>query len=86
MGRERDVGSVLDHLLHDAEAGGSAAIEGRLEPRLLKPLSTRQCIFRPAGAFGYRTSRRDLVDAILSRHSAFTRADSEYWPIPPRRR
>jgi hypothetical protein len=84
MGAERDLGAVLDHLFHDAQAAGAAALDGRLEPRLLEPLAQRRCLFRYAGAAGVHTRNRDILAAVLSRQSAFTRMDSEYWPIPPR--
>jgi hypothetical protein len=84
MGREQEIGSVVDHLFHDADARGAAALEGRMEPRLLQPLADRRCVLRYAGAGGVLTSDRDILEAVLSRRSIFTRMDSEYWPVPPR--
>jgi hypothetical protein len=86
VGGEKDLGAVLDHLFHDAQAAGAAALDGRLEPRLLEPLAQRRCLFRYAGAAGVHTRNRDILVAVLSRQSVFTRIDSEYWPIPPRPR
>jgi hypothetical protein len=85
MGADKDLGAVLDQLFHDAQTGGAAALDGRLEPRLLEPLAQRRCVFRYAGAAGVHTRNRDILAAALSRQSLFTRMDSEYWPIPPRR-
>jgi hypothetical protein len=81
---QKHLGAVLDHLFHDAQTAGAAALDGRLEPRLLEPLAQRRCMLRYAGAAGVHTNNRDILAAALSRHSAFTRMDSEYWPIPPR--
>jgi hypothetical protein len=85
MGAEKDLGAVLDHLFYDAQAAGAAALEGRVEPRLLEPLAQRRCLLRYAGAAGVHTRNREILAAVLSRQSVFTRMDSEYWPIPPRR-
>jgi hypothetical protein len=85
MGGEKDIGSVLDHLFHDADAAGAAALDGRVEPRLLEPLAERRCILRYAGAAGVHSHNREILDAVVSRRSVFTRMDSEYWPVPPRR-
>jgi hypothetical protein len=85
MGAEKDLGAVLDHLFYDAQAAGAAALEGRVEPRLLEPLAQRRCVLRYAGAAGVHTRNREILAAVLSRQSMFTRMDSEYWPIPPRR-
>jgi hypothetical protein len=41
---DRDVGRVLDHLLHEAWLGGAAAAQGRLEPRMVEPLGQRRCV------------------------------------------
>jgi hypothetical protein len=84
MGAEKDLGAVLDQLFFDAQAGGAAALEGRVEPRLLEPLAQRRCLLRYAGAAGVHTRNREILAAVLSRQSVFTRMDSEYWPIPPR--
>jgi hypothetical protein len=84
MGSEKDIGAVVDHLFHDAEAGGAAALEGRLEPRLLASLGGRRCVIRYTAAAGLHSRNPELVAAACSRHSVFTRMDSEYWPIPPR--
>jgi len=85
MGSEKEIGLVLDHLFHHAEAGGAAALEGRLEARLLEPLVGRHCVLRYSGAAGFFSRNREILDGVFSRRSVFTRMDSEYWPIPPRR-
>ena len=42
-------GKVLDHLFHDAYRNGAIAVRGRVEPRLLEPLSLRGCVLRYLG-------------------------------------
>jgi hypothetical protein len=84
VGSEAEVGSVIDHLVHDAREGGAAALEGRVEARLLEPLAGRGCILRYAGAAGVHSRNDRIREAIFSSRSIFTRMESEYWPIPPR--
>jgi hypothetical protein len=84
IGSEADVGSVIDHLFHDARASGAAALEGRVEARLLEALASRGCILRYAGASGVHSRNDGIREAIFSSRSIFTRMESEYWPIPPR--
>ena len=84
IGNEVDIGAVIDHLFHDARTGGAAALEGRLEARLIEPLATRGCILRYAGAAGVHSQSEEIREALFSSRSIFTRMESEYWPIPPR--
>ncbi len=84
IGGEKDIGSVIDHLFHDAQAEGAAALEGRLEGRLLEPLVRRRCILRYAGSSGVHSRNDGIREALFSSRSILTRMDSEYWPIPPR--
>jgi hypothetical protein len=83
-GSDNDVGAVLDHLFHHAESQGAAVLDGRLEARLLEPLARRRCWFRYTGASAVHSRNPDVVAALFSRQSLFTRMDTEYWPIPPR--
>jgi hypothetical protein len=85
IGSEADLGSVIDHLFHDARASGAAALEGRVEARLLEPLAARGCMLRYAGAAGVHSRSVELREALFSSRSIFTRMETEYWPIPPRR-
>lgn len=77
---ERRVGAVLDHLFHEAEAGGAAALQGRLEPRLMASLSTRQCLLHFSGYLALVHSRHpEILAAISSGRSLFTRMEGEWW-------
>jgi GNAT superfamily N-acetyltransferase len=78
--RSRFVGEVLDHLFFDAQAGGSAALQGRLEPRLLEPLSHRRVLLHPSGYLTLVDARnRDLLDAIAAGDAILTRMEGDWW-------
>jgi hypothetical protein len=79
MAPERSVGATLDHLFHDARAKGSAALRGRLELRLLEPLSRRRCILRYSGGFLVHSRDNSLLDAIAYGKALITRMDGEWW-------
>jgi hypothetical protein len=85
VGTGKDVGSVLDHLFHDAQQGGAAMLDGRLEPRLVEALSRRRCIMRYTGAAVAHSRNREILDALFSDQALLSRMDSDYWAIPPRR-
>jgi hypothetical protein len=76
---DRDVGRVLDHLLHDAWTGGAVAVQGRLEPRLVEPVARRRCITIYRGGALVHSRDREIVGAITSGDSLLTRLDSEWW-------
>jgi hypothetical protein len=79
MADEGSVGDTIDHLLHDARSGGSAALRGRLEPRLLEPLARRRCLFRYEGGALIHTENISVLNAIAYGHSLLTRMDGEWW-------
>lgn len=77
---ERHVGAVLDHLFHEAEEGGAAALQGRLEPRLLASLSTRRCLLHFSGYLALVHARNtEILAALASGRSLFTRMEGEFW-------
>jgi hypothetical protein len=77
---DRDVGSVIDHMFHHAWSGGSAAVLGRVEPRLLEPLAHRRSVLLYAGPAALAHSREpEIVGAISSGNSLLTRLDGEWW-------
>jgi hypothetical protein len=77
---DREVGRVLDHLLYDAWAAGTVAVRGRIEPRLLEPLSRRRCAMRYAGTLALAHSRdAELLGAMASGRSLLSRLDGEWW-------
>lgn len=76
---DRDVGRVLDHLLHDAWSGGAAAVQGRLEPRLVDPVARRHCATVYRGGSLAHARDKEIIGAITSGDSLLTRLDSEWW-------
>jgi hypothetical protein len=83
LSRERDLGRVLDHLLHDAESNGAAALDGRVEPRLLESLWRRRCILRYTGESLMHSREAEVIGAALSRQALLTRMEGEWWSFPP---
>lgn len=79
---DRDVGRVLDHLIHHAWVGGASAVSGRVEPRLLQPLSRRRCVMRYVGMALVNSTQQEILGAIASGHSLLTRLDGEWWMGP----
>jgi len=76
---QRAVGRVLDHLLHEAWIGGAAAVQGRLEPRLLEPVTSRRCMTIYRGGALLHARDKEIIGAIASGDSLLTRLDSEWW-------
>jgi hypothetical protein len=71
---------VLDHLFAQAQAGGSAALLGRLEPRLRRPLAERRCLYSDAGSLLMLHSRDPaLSHAILAGQALLSRLEGENW-------
>ena len=77
--RDGAVDAVLDHLFHHAHANGAAAIQGRLEPRLLAPLSKRRCVFHYSGEALIHSRHPEIVCAALSGQALLTRLEGEWW-------
>jgi hypothetical protein len=71
---------VLDHLFQHAWRRGSAAIEGRMEPRLARVLGQRHCLFHSTSAFALIHSRDAQTLGALARGDAFfSRLEGEWW-------
>ena len=79
MASDPQVGDVLDHLFADAQSRRSAALRGRLEPRLLEPLARRRSILRWEGGALVSSRHQSLLNAVAYGHSLLTRMDSEWW-------
>ena len=76
----REAGAVLDRLVRRADELGAAGIYGRLEPRLVGPLSERRTLLRFShGRLLAHGSRRVIVDSILRGDALLTRLDGEWW-------
>jgi GNAT superfamily N-acetyltransferase len=78
--RPRLLGQVLDHLFYDAQSSGSAAIQGRLEPRLLEPLASRNVLLHPSGYLALVDAReQEILESIVTGNALLTRMDGEWW-------
>jgi hypothetical protein len=75
-----EVSAVIDHLFHHARLNGSAAVQGRLEPPLVEPLSQRHCLFHVAGyRVLLRSSEPDFLRAIVTGRALLSRLDGDWW-------
>jgi hypothetical protein len=79
MAARGQVGTVLDCLFADAWHGGAGALEGRLEPALYEPLSSRRCLLRSGTRALFHSSDPEVLAAISLGRSALTRLDGEWW-------
>jgi hypothetical protein len=77
---DRMLAGVIDHLFGEADEGGAAALIGRLEPRLRRPMADRGCLIHSGGSLQFVHSHDTSVmdDALLGR-LAFSRLDGENW-------
>jgi len=81
---EGGVEDVLDHLFHDAWSRGASALQGRVEARLLEPLSRRRCLFHVSGSRALFHSRSpEVLDAIESGRALLTRMEADWWIYGP---
>jgi hypothetical protein len=77
----RHVEQVLDDLLGHAQSHGSAALVGRLEPRLMEPVRRRRCILRMGEERSLFHSRNpELLQKVRSGDTLLSRFDGE-WPV-----
>jgi hypothetical protein len=76
---ERDLGSVLDHLLAHAYAHGSAAVRGRLEPGMLQAVTSRRCLLWYRGGTLVHARDPGLLAAIESNRALITRFEGDPW-------
>jgi hypothetical protein len=79
--KERDAPAVLDHLFHDAQRAGVAALAGQLEPFLFEPLSERRrrCFLHLSGNFLVHSRNLKVLNPILTGQAMITRMDGERW-------
>jgi hypothetical protein len=76
----RSTGAVLDRLVRRANEAGAVGIYGRLEPRLVGPLSERRTLLRFSRGWLLAHGRDDeVVDSILRGEALLTRLDGEWW-------
>jgi hypothetical protein len=79
--KERDAPAVLDHLFHDAQHAGVAALAGQLEPFLFEALSERwrRCFLHLSGNFLVHSRNLEVLNPILTGQAMITRMDGERW-------
>jgi hypothetical protein len=79
--RERDAPAVLDHLFHDAQRAGVAALTGQLEPSLFEALAqrSRRCFLHLSANFLVHSRNPEVLNPILLGRAMLTRMDGERW-------
>jgi hypothetical protein len=75
---EGQAGIVLDQLFHHAQSAGGGALQGRVEPRVLEPLSTRRCVFRYGAPMILHSKNPEILCAIESGSALLTRLEGEW--------
>ncbi len=77
---ERKVETVFDQLRRGALENGAGGIYGRLEPRLVGPLSGRRTLFQLGpGRLLVSSNDEAIVDAVVRGSALLTRMDGEWW-------
>jgi len=77
---DRSLDGVIDHLFFEADQLGAAALIGRLEPRLRRPMVARGCLVHASGSLQFVHSHdASLMDDALLGRLAFSRLDGENW-------
>lgn len=79
---ERDVPLVLDHLVHDAAAGGAVEVRGRFEHHLLSTLRRRRCRLVAVDWAMLHGRDPELLAAVHGGRALLTRLDGEWWLRP----
>jgi hypothetical protein len=73
------IGTVLDHLFHNAWRQGATAVRGRLDARFTQALSDRYCLFHRRGPWVLiKANRPELLSSFHTGNSAFSRMDGEW--------
>jgi hypothetical protein len=77
--RERHEGAVLDNLFAHAIAHGGAAVQGRVEGRIVAELAHRGALFRFSPRSLIYSRDANLLGAVTSGHALLTRLEGEWW-------
>ncbi|MGH3043051.1 MAG: hypothetical protein ACRDNG_15185 [Gaiellaceae bacterium] len=76
----RGVDDVLDDLFQDARSRGASALQGRVEARLLGPLSRRHCVLHASGYLALvHAPREEILGSIQSGQALVTRLEGDWW-------
>jgi hypothetical protein len=77
---EESADTVFEQLAYRAREQGATGVYGRIEPRLVGPLSRRRCLIRfGEGRLLVHSKHEGILDAILSGDALLTRLDGEWW-------
>lgn len=79
---EADVPLVLEHLVHDAAAGGAVEVRGRFEHHLLPTLRRRRCRMVAVDWAMLHGRDAELLAAVHGGRALLTRLDGEWWLRP----
>jgi hypothetical protein len=82
IGALGDPGLVIDHVVLDAEAGGSVAVQGRLEPALVDPVTARRCLIGRSESALLQADDPRLLAAVTTGRPLLTRMEGEWWMGP----
>ena len=77
-----DPGPVIDHVIEDARRGGSAAVQGRLEPAIIPALAERRCLVRGSEWAMVHSDDDELLAVLGAGNPLLTRMDGEWWMGP----
>jgi len=70
---------VLDHLFYSAWQAGATSVTGRLDPRVMQPLSDKYCLFHRRGPWVLiKTNTPELLRALESGNTCLSRFDGEW--------
>jgi hypothetical protein len=77
--RDRHAGEVLDALFADAVEHGGAAVQGRVEPRLVAALGHRGCLMRYSPRSLVHSTDPKLLATLASGQALLTRLEGDWW-------
>jgi hypothetical protein len=79
--KERDTQAVLDHLFHDAQDAGVAALAGQYEPFLFEALAQRwrRCFLHLSANLLVHSRNPEVLTPVLLGQAMITRMDGERW-------
>ena len=73
------VGTVLDHLFHDAWKHGLVGLHGRMEPQYMQELTAKSCFFFRNGSWTLvHSNNQKLLSLLQSGTAFFSRLDGEW--------
>ena len=74
-----EIDAVFDMLVDDCWRGGSAAVEGRVDPWLFETVARRRLLVRPRERVLYHTREPEIERRVATGTSRLSRLDGEWW-------